>query len=184
RGLVPARREPGDADLAAEAVDLLVVPLGELEGALEVAVGLAERALPRLGELLRGVDHVHRALLELDRVAICRRRDVDQLLRKPEVAIVVDADLGDDVTRLSVADGTLADGHRGHAFPFLGGRFARVEKHGSRGGVPSPAPRGGGVDRGRPWSSPRCACAWRRAHAAPRADRFGPGRRSKRLAIV
>ena len=112
RLLVPARREPRDLAGAAVRVDLLVVVVVELEPALQVAVGRAERALSGLGQLLGRVDDVDRALLELDRIAPGGDGDADQPLGQVDVAVVVDADLGDHVARLSISDGPIADGDR------------------------------------------------------------------------
>ena len=45
-----------------------------------------------------------RALLELHRIGAGIRRDVDELLGEVDVAVVVQADLGDDVDGLAAAD--------------------------------------------------------------------------------
>ena len=50
---------------------------------------------------LRGVERLARVGLELHRVGAGVGRDVDQLARDPEVAVVVRAGLGDDVARLA-----------------------------------------------------------------------------------
>jgi len=68
--LIPARREPVDLDLAAIAVNLLVLFLFEFETTLQIAIGGSKRAFARLRELLWRVNDIDGPLLKLDRVAI------------------------------------------------------------------------------------------------------------------
>ena len=65
----------------------------------------------RLGSR-RACQPIGRKSLELDRIGAGRGRDIDQLQRQFEVAIVIDARLGDDETRLAAADAPAADDHR------------------------------------------------------------------------
>ena len=65
--------------------------------------------LARLGQFLRRVDDVDGALLELDGVAAGGYGHADQPLREVDIAVVVDADLGDDVTRVAIAHQSVAD---------------------------------------------------------------------------
>jgi hypothetical protein len=54
---------------------------------------------------------LRRALLELDRVGPGEDRPVDELAGQVERAVVVDADLGDDLDWLPFADVAAADVH-------------------------------------------------------------------------
>ncbi|MDB4992180.1 MAG: hypothetical protein JWL75_425 [Parcubacteria group bacterium] len=122
RGRVPGGGEPQDAAFAAIRIDLRIFVMRQLDGLLLVAVrGRAEpvgrEALDafrrehatlhgqldhvlghrtRRREFLRRVDEVHRAFLELDGIAAGGNRDVDQFHRVFDIAVMVDADLGDD----------------------------------------------------------------------------------------
>ena len=107
--------------------------------ALQVTVGLAEWALARTGELLRGIHDVDGPLLELHRVAAGGDGDADQTLRDVDVAIMVDTDLGDDVAGLPVTDKRIADSHTFH-----------LRSQGLRGRGPGSTP-----PRTRSWST-RC----------------------------
>ena len=73
----------------------------ELEATLEITVSLAKRTLTRACQFLCRVYNVHSPLLKLDRITPCRYRRVNQCLGNPNAAIVIDADLSDDVTRVS-----------------------------------------------------------------------------------
>ena len=81
-------------------IDLIVLFFAEFEAPLEIAIGDPERALTWSGKFLGAVDHVDSALLELDRVAPCIDRYIDQLLCKIKIAIVIDADFGDHEARI------------------------------------------------------------------------------------
>src|SRR4051812_39379458 len=62
-----------------------------------MALRRAPRALAFLCEDLGAVDHLDRALLELDSVAAGRLRLLDQPLGDADVAVMIDSNLGDDV---------------------------------------------------------------------------------------
>ena len=109
RFLVPAGGEPRHLDFAAVAVDQAVLVVTEFQAALEVAIGGSEGAFPRLRQLFRRVHYIDRALLELDRVAAGRHRHADEPPGQIDVAVVVDADFGDDVARMAVANHFVAD---------------------------------------------------------------------------
>jgi hypothetical protein len=94
---IPGGGEPLDAAPAAVAVDLVVVLAAQLEAFLLLACRRPPRALARRVELLLRVDDVDRPLLELDGIATGVDRDVDQLFRDLETAVVVDPDFRDDV---------------------------------------------------------------------------------------
>jgi uncharacterized protein len=107
--LVPAGRRPVHRLVPTVRVDLLVLRLSELEASLEIAVLLPEGRLSRLLQLLWRVDDFDCALLEFDRLATGKRCDIDEPLGDLGVAVVVDADLGEDVTGMSVADGAIPE---------------------------------------------------------------------------
>jgi len=90
-------------------VDLAVRTLAKLEAPLEVAVGRTKRALARQRQLLPPVNYLHRALLELHGIAARIGGRVDELASEGEVAVVIDADLGDDERRLARSDRALPD---------------------------------------------------------------------------
>ena len=73
--------------------------------------------LARLGKLFRGVYDIDRPLLEFDRVATCRYGDADQTACDIQIAVMVDTDLGNDITRVAIADQFVAD---------LNGRYSHV----------------------------------------------------------
>ena len=123
RLLVPAGGEPGHLDFAAIAVDQAVLVVPELQPALEIAVGGAEGILAGLGQFFGGVDDVHGALLKLHGVAARRYGHADQPAREVDIAVMVDADLGDDVAGVAIADQPAADRNRGALF------FVRLYKH-------------------------------------------------------
>src|SRR5271157_2634176 len=102
--LIPAGREPRDVDLVAEAVYLAVLLKPEFEPALEVPVSRAEGILTRLGQLLGGVYHVDRAFLELHGIAPGSVGHLDQHLGQLYVAVVVDADLRDDIAGVPISN--------------------------------------------------------------------------------
>ena len=85
----------------------------ELQAAFEVAVGGAEWIFPRLGQLLGRIDDFDGPLLELHRVAARRHSYADESARQIDIAVMVDADLSDDVAWVTVADQLVAnlDGH-------------------------------------------------------------------------
>src|SRR5262249_50772063 len=100
RSLVPARREPRDLARAAERIDLLVVVEIELVAAFEISVRRTEWVPARLGQFLGRIDDLDGALLELHGVAPGGNRNTDQPFGLVDVAVMVDADLRDDVTGL------------------------------------------------------------------------------------
>ena len=114
RLLIPAGGQPRHLHLAAIAVDQLVFILAELQAALEVAIGQAERTLPRLGQFLRSIHHIHGALLELDRVAAGGHGHADEPARDIDISVMVDADLGNNVHGTTGADQLIANPH-GHS---------------------------------------------------------------------
>ena len=70
---------------------------------------VAERALARLRQLLGGVHDVDGALLKLHGIASGRDRGFDQSPGQIEIAVVVDADFGDDKHRVLRSDASGAD---------------------------------------------------------------------------
>jgi len=64
------------------------------------------------GQLFGWIDDVHSPLLKLHRVAVSCNCDADQTLREVDVAVVVDADLSDDIARLPVPMSFFPDLHR------------------------------------------------------------------------
>ena len=124
---VPGGREPVDVELAAVAVDLVIVCLGEFETHLLFALGRAPRALARLVQVFLGVDLLDGPLLELDRVAAAFLGARDQLACDVEVAVMIDADFGDDVDRmhgLSAGRQRWRRWHSGRPPPWQGARPA------------------------------------------------------------
>jgi hypothetical protein len=71
---------------------------------LQVAVGRAKGVFARFGQLFGGIDHIHGALLELHSVTSSRQSHADESLGNVDIAIVIDADFGNDETRLIVAN--------------------------------------------------------------------------------
>src|SRR5439155_26838362 len=104
RRLVPTRGIPHYFLVATIAVDGLVIALAKLQRPFQISVRSPEWALPRLRELCRGVYDVHRALLELDGIASAQCRYVNQLLGYIHLAVVIDADLRRNETRMAIAD--------------------------------------------------------------------------------
>lgn len=92
--LVPGRGEPDDVEFRAKRPDPLVGLLPELQPALQITVGFAERRRSRALQFFRRIDHIDGALLELDPVAARGLGLADHFQRQVNVAIVVDADLG------------------------------------------------------------------------------------------
>ena len=118
RGLVPAGGEPDDAEHLAVLVDGPELLLAELQAPLQLTVRGAEGALAGPLELLRAVDDVDRALLELDGVTTGGDGCGDQLPCQSDVAVVVDTDLGHHEARLGMADASSGDLYRlGHLAP-------------------------------------------------------------------
>jgi hypothetical protein len=114
RRLVPGRDQPGGLERLAEGGDLEIVVVLELEAALQVAVGVAEGIGTRGRELGRGVDDLHGALLELDGVAAGGHGDGDEALGQVDVAVVIDADLCDDIAGMARAKLLVSDGYAAH----------------------------------------------------------------------
>src|SRR5690606_18443109 len=121
---VPWRSEGVKALGSCVGDEFLVLGLVELDAVAVVQVG---HVAPWGGADL--VAHVHRggdlrgALLELHCVGAGSSRNVDQLLGNFDVAIVVDADLADDVDLLACAEQRFADcnwldvsSHGGHGY--------------------------------------------------------------------
>src|SRR5262249_41036612 len=138
RRLVPARREPHDAPVAAMAVNGLVIGAGELDAPLVIDVGHSTpgRIAFDLPLVARHAE-LGRALLELDGVAPGERGAVDELLGELERSVVVDPDLGDDENRLAAADEIRADADDGcaHSCPpcvVVPARSARIHSAKSR----------------------------------------------------
>src|SRR5258706_3091952 len=104
RPFVPTGSEPIDLHFFAVTVNLLVFLDLELEAALQVAIGRAERIFAGLRQFLGGVNDIDRPLVEFDRAATSAHRDVDQLFGKIDVAIMVNADFSDDIARLCHSD--------------------------------------------------------------------------------
>src|SRR5206468_6384052 len=98
--------EERDAGLARVAQQLAVRIGTELEGLPMLAVRSSEaelvvvRMVVEVASVLRSVG----ALLQLDGIDTALLRDVDQALRKLDVALMVVADFRDDVARTVVAD--------------------------------------------------------------------------------
>jgi hypothetical protein len=113
--LVPARGEPHDARAPAERVDLRVVLPAELEALAVLAIGdHSPWRLPRQVALVRRDGEVGCPLLELHGVGAGVGCGADQRLCEVEVAVVIDADLGDDERLEPGTDLAAADRYRRH----------------------------------------------------------------------
>src|SRR5262249_49184433 len=138
RRLVPARREPHDAPVAAMTVNGLVIGAGELDSPLVIDVGHSTPGRVALDlPLVARHAELGRALLELHGVAPGERGAVDELLGELERAVVVDSDLGDDENRLAGADEIRADtddgfAHTGPPCVVVPARSARIHSAKSR----------------------------------------------------
>jgi hypothetical protein len=86
---VPSAGEPLNPPLSAVVVDDVVFDPSELEPLLLLPLGCPPRALARARKVLRTVYRVDGPLLELDRVTPGGPRDVDQPLRRLDVAVVI-----------------------------------------------------------------------------------------------
>ena len=79
-----------------------VLRVAELDTLAVLEVGhLAPRSAPHLVALLGRNAQLGGPLLELDGVAAGTCRDIDELPRDAEIAVVVDADLGSDIDRVA-----------------------------------------------------------------------------------
>jgi hypothetical protein len=117
RRLVPARREPHDAAVAAMAVDGLELLSAELDLALVLDIGHSPPGRIALDlPLIARHAQLRGALLELDGIAAGERGAIDELPGEIERPVVVDADLGDHEHRLAGSDdrGTNANQGKGH----------------------------------------------------------------------
>ena len=104
-------REEVDAELARVRLQLAVLLEAELEELAMLAVGRAEAVLVVVRLVVRRarVEAAVVALLQLDRMRARELRLAEQLARLLEAALVVVADLGDDVALRVVADLVRAD---------------------------------------------------------------------------
>src|SRR5690349_10564701 len=103
RRLIPAGGKPLHLHFLAVAVDQAVLFEAELQAALEIAVGGSERAFTRTRKLVRGINHIHGPLLELHRVASRGDRYTDQPPGHINVTVMIDSDLRDHVSGMSVS---------------------------------------------------------------------------------
>ena len=96
-----------------------VLGLAEFGAVLVLEVRhLAPRRVSASLLLLKRDTNLRCPLLEFDRIATCVRSDVDELLRYFDVAIVIDANLSDDIDRLTLANRFILDlDGRSHVFP-------------------------------------------------------------------
>ena len=111
---VPRRREPLEPAQQRVVADLDVLVAAELDAVAVLEVGhRAPRRLARHVAHVLGRGDLGRALLELHRVRAGVGRDVDEPLGELDVAVVVEADLGDDIGGAAAADdaGSDRDGH-------------------------------------------------------------------------
>ena len=105
RFFVPARGHPVDAEIAAMTVDLGVLLEPELDPVAVIDVGHPAPGRVALDvPLVRGDAELGVALLELRHVGPRALGAVDERLGVCERAVMVDADLRDDVDGLAVAD--------------------------------------------------------------------------------
>jgi hypothetical protein len=112
RRLVPAGGGPVDPEFPAITVDLFVFVEAEFHPAAVVDVGHpAPGRIALQMPLIHGHAEFGGALLELHAIGAGAHRAEDEFLRGIHGTVVVDADLGDDVNRMAVADHALADGH-------------------------------------------------------------------------
>jgi hypothetical protein len=81
-----------------------IVARAELQGTFELAIGGSEGALAYSGEFRGRINDVDGALLKLHCIATGRNRYIDQPLGDGHVAIMIDADFRDYVTRIAVSD--------------------------------------------------------------------------------
>ena len=108
--LVPRRREPLDAAVAAVGVDRAELGGAELDPVAIVDVGHpAPRRVALDQPLVARHAQLGGALLELDGVAAGEHRAVDHALCDLDRAIVIDPDLGDHVDRATIADELVTD---------------------------------------------------------------------------
>src|SRR5688572_29806251 len=103
---VSGRGEPEDVVITAVVVDGLIFLHSELQAAFEVAVGGAEEAFAWPCQFFGGVDNIDGTLLKFHGVATGEHRRGNQFFREPDVAVVVDPDLGDDRAWVTGADRT------------------------------------------------------------------------------
>ena len=111
---IPRRREPLEPAQQRVVADLDVLVAAELDAAPVVEVGhRAPRRLAQHVAHVLGRGDLGGALLELDGIRAGVGRDVDEPLGEVDVAVVVQADLGDHVGGASASDdaGSDRDGH-------------------------------------------------------------------------
>ncbi len=106
-GHVPRRCEPVEPAQRGVVADLHVLIAAELDAAAVVEVGHgAPRRLSRHVAHVLGSGDLGGALLELHRISAGLRRDVDESLGDVYIAVVIQADLSDDVGGLAASDDT------------------------------------------------------------------------------
>jgi len=113
RGLVPARGEPEDATVAAVLVNLSILAGVEFQTLAIFEVGHdSPGRFPGNVALLGWDAKLGRAFLELHGVATGLDGGVDQLLGDCQVAVVVDADLGNEKGGAGLTNDAGPDGDR------------------------------------------------------------------------
>jgi len=117
--------EPGHFDLFTVSVDLTVVLDAEFEAAFEIAICGAEGGGAGGGELGLRVDDIDGTLLELDGIAAGGYGDTDETAGDIEIAIVVNAYLGEDQAGKVIAHQLAAEGY-GFGWKFGGGDHGRT----------------------------------------------------------
>ena len=93
---VPGGGKPFDAGLAAVTVNFLILGQPEFQTFLLLSRGGAPRAFPRRVQHRFRIDNVNGPLLEFHGMTTRSLGEVNQLPGDFDVAVVVDADLGDD----------------------------------------------------------------------------------------
>jgi hypothetical protein len=110
RRFVPDRDQPGDVFRTAIALDFLVLCLTEFDLAAVLQVGnVSPGRLAHLLLLVGRRTNFRGALLELDRVHAGLDGGVDHRFGNFQVAVVVDADFGDDEGRMAIANQAVPD---------------------------------------------------------------------------
>jgi len=146
----------------AELVNAVILRLAELHFVAVIHVGhQAPGSLAHHLALRQWHTKLRRALLELDGVASGGGGHLDQFFGHCEVAIVVDADFGDDITRLSGADLLVAQLNRAgialrnfrHALSHAAKEIRANRAVGRRCRVKFPA-----AEAAKPGKCPKCKC--------------------------
>ena len=117
---IPAGGEPEDAFIPAVGINNPILIKAEFKAAFEVTVGRTKGVFSGLEQLFRGIDQVNGPLLEFNGLATGVNGRVNQLAGGIDVTVMIDADFGDNKTRVAGADVVIADLN-----DFIGHRFKK-----------------------------------------------------------